>query len=89
MPDKLSWTDVEDIGLELADRHPDTDPIAVRFTELRALVEALDNFEPQPDQHVNEQILEAIQQAWKDEADDVERDEDEGYRPPTAYRPEQ
>lgn len=42
---KLSWTDSEDIGIELYEAHPDTDPLGVRFTDLHQFVTALKNFE--------------------------------------------
>lgn len=89
MPPQLTWTDVEDIGIELAEAHPGRDPISVRFTELRELVEALEAFGAEAGQQPNEQILEAIQQAWCDEAGAIERDEDEGYSPPVAYKPDE
>jgi FeS assembly protein IscX len=64
----LKWTDVNDIAIELADTHPDVDPISVRFTDLRQWVMNLDAFEDDPDR-CGEKILEAIQMAWLDEAD--------------------
>ena len=89
MADKLNWTNVDDIGYELARTHTDLDPLAVSFTELRALVEALDDFEPEPGHNVNEQILEAIQHAWHEERQDVQGDDEErGYKPPVAYKPD-
>ena len=30
----LTWTSTEDIAIALADRHPETDPLTVRFTDL-------------------------------------------------------
>ena len=65
----LKWTDVRDIAIELADTHPDTDPMSVRFTDLRDWVMALDNFSDDPE-HCGEKVLEAIQMTWKDECDD-------------------
>ncbi len=76
MPDTFHWLDVERIGEELADRHADRDPMSVRFPELRALVEALPGFEARPGHPVNERILEAIQAAWVDEREGIEREED-------------
>jgi len=64
MPHRLGWLDVEEIGELLAAAYPSRDPLRVRFTELRALVEALDGFSPDPDHPVNEKILEAIQAEW-------------------------
>ncbi len=89
MNDTLGWTDIEDIALELSERHADLDPLTIRFTELRALVEALPNFQPDPDHTVNEQILEAIQAAWIEEVQGGKADPDErGYEPPRPYKPE-
>ena len=89
MNDTLGWTDIEDIALELSEIHPDRDPLVIRFTELRALVEALPNFEADPDHTVNEQILEAIQAAWIEEVQGRRgEDEERGYEPPRPYKPE-
>lgn len=67
MNNKFSWTDVEDIGLELYEKYPDRNPLEVRFTELRDLVKSLDDFEPAEGQVVNEKILEHIQKYWYEE----------------------
>jgi len=91
--DKLNWKDFEDIALELEESHPDLDPAAVRFTELRRLVEALANFQALPGQHVNEQILEAIQAAWiqerQENRDDDEDNDGPRYKPVTPFKPEE
>jgi FeS assembly protein IscX len=63
---KLSWTDTEDIAIELADRFPDLDPLSVRFTDLHRWVMELDQFEDDP-RASNEAKLEAIQMAWLEE----------------------
>jgi FeS assembly protein IscX len=88
---KLNWKDFEDIALELEEQHPDVDPMSVRFTDLRRLVEELDNFEAQPGQHVNEQILEAIQAAWiQERQDNAGGDDEDGgskYKPITPFKP--
>jgi FeS assembly protein IscX len=63
---KLSWTDIEDIGIQLAEKFPDTDPLSVRFTDLHKWVTELDDFEDDPKKS-NEKILEAIQMAWLEE----------------------
>lgn len=68
----MHWTDIEDIVIELDEAHPDLDPLAVRFTQLRELVEALPEFEADPDHTVNEQILEAIQGGWIEERQDAD-----------------
>jgi FeS assembly protein IscX len=64
----LKWTDTRDIAIELADRHPDVDPMSVRFTDLMDWVMALEEFDDEAD-HCGERILEAIQMAWMEEAD--------------------
>lgn len=64
----LKWTDVLDIAIELAEQHPDIDPLAVNFVDLRNWVIALEQFDDDP-QRSGEKVLEAIQQAWIDEAD--------------------
>jgi len=64
----LKWTDVLDIAIELAEQHPDVDPLQVNFVDLRNWVIALEQFDDDP-QRSGEKVLEAIQQAWIDEAD--------------------
>ena len=63
----MKWTDVNDIAIALAEKHPDVDPRAVRFTDLHKWVCALEEFDDEP-QRSGEKILEAIQAAWIDEA---------------------
>jgi FeS assembly protein IscX len=62
----LGWRDAEDIGIALAERYPDTDPLTVRFTDLHRFVSELPGFGDDP-KGSNEKILEAIQMAWLDE----------------------
>jgi len=62
------WTDSLDIALDLIEEHPDVDPMTINFTQLRAWVLALDNFEDDPN-HCGERVLEAIQLAWLSEVD--------------------
>jgi FeS assembly protein IscX len=62
----LHWNDSEDIGIELFEKFPDTDPLTIRFTELHRLVTELENFADES-QSSNEAKLEAIQMAWYDE----------------------
>ena len=59
----LKWTDVQQIAIELAEKHPDVDPMTVRFTDLHNWVLELDGFADDP-KRSGEKILEAIQQAW-------------------------
>jgi FeS assembly protein IscX len=62
----LTWQDAEDIALALAERHPDTDPLTVRFTDLHRWVTELPAFADDP-KSSNEGKLEAIQMAWLEE----------------------
>lgn len=62
----LKWTDVQEIAIELAEKFPDVDPLAVRFTDLHNWVVELDGFADDP-KRSGERILEAIQQAWIEE----------------------
>jgi len=64
----LKWTDVLEIAIQLADTHPEVDPRYINFVDLRDWVMALADFDDKPE-HCGEKILEAIQQAWLDEAD--------------------
>ena len=69
---KLTWTDAEDIGIQLFDNDPETDPLKVRFTDLHALVIALPDFGDDP-KASNEPKLEAIQMAWYEEFQDAKK----------------
>lgn len=62
----LKWTDVQEIAIELAEKHPGVDPMTVRFTDLHNWVLALDDFHDDP-KHGGEKVLEAIQAAWIEE----------------------
>jgi len=64
----MKWVDSLEIAQALLDAHPDVDPAGVRFTQLRDWVMALPEFDDVPER-CGERILEAIQQAWIDEAD--------------------
>ena len=64
----MKWTDTQRIAEELVDRHPEIDPKTVRFTQLRQLILDLPEFDDDP-QRCGERILEAVQQAWIDEAE--------------------
>jgi len=63
----MKWTDIQRIAEELVDKHPDVDPLTVRFVDLHNWVVELDGFD---DDHKRggEKILEAIQMAWIEEA---------------------
>jgi FeS assembly protein IscX len=71
MATNLSWDDAEDIGIMLAEKFPDTDPLTVRFTDLHKYVVDLPTFDDDP-QKSNESKLEAIQMAWYEEYKDAQ-----------------
>jgi FeS assembly protein IscX len=66
---QLSWDDTEDIGIELADKFPNQNPLEVRFTDLHRMVVELPGFDDDP-KGSNESKLEAIQMAWYEEYQD-------------------
>jgi FeS assembly protein IscX len=65
----VKWTDSEEIGLRLHERHPDLDPLTLRFTDLRERVVQLPGFDDDA-KASNEARLEAIQMAWYEEWQD-------------------
>jgi len=69
MAKELTWDDAEDIGIELSEKHPEIDPLSVRFTDLHRYVTELTDFAGDP-QSSNEGKLEAIQMAWHEEYQD-------------------
>ena len=71
MPADLGWEDAEDIGILLAEKFPDTDPLTVRFTDLHRYVAELPTFNDDPGGS-NEGKLEAIQMAWYEEWKDAQ-----------------
>ena len=66
----LTWNDTEEIALSLLEKHPDTDPLTVRFTDLHQWIIGLPGFSDDPKKS-NEKILEAIQMAWHEEYKDA------------------
>jgi FeS assembly protein IscX len=64
----VKWTDTQEIAIALTDSKPEVDPSTVRFTDLYQWVLALPGFDDDP-KRCGEKILEAIQQAWIDEAE--------------------
>jgi FeS assembly protein IscX len=62
----LMWQDAEEIALCLMEAHPGTDPLTVRFTDLRRWATELPEFSDDPAKS-NEGILESIQMAWHEE----------------------
>lgn len=67
----MKWTDSEDIGIALAEAHPDVDPLTVRFTQMREWILQLEGFADDP-KASNEPKLEAIQMAWLEEWKDAQ-----------------
>lgn len=65
---ELHWSDVQRIAEELYDADPDLDPLTLSFVKLHDMVVQLPDFADDP-QKSNEQILEAILQAWLNERD--------------------
>jgi FeS assembly protein IscX len=63
----MKWADITAIAEALFDRYPEVDPAAVRFTDLHNWVVGLDGFDDDRSRG-GEKVLEAIQQAWIDEA---------------------
>lgn len=64
----MRWTDVMDIAIELTEAHPEVDPLAINFVDLRNWVLALDGFDDDANR-CGEKVLEAIQAAWIEELD--------------------
>jgi FeS assembly protein IscX len=63
----MKWTDVQLIAEELYDKFPEVDPTRINFVELHNKVIELEGYDD--DHHRGgEKVLEAIQQAWMDEA---------------------
>jgi FeS assembly protein IscX len=62
----LKWSDTEEIGIGLAEKFPDLDPLTVRFTDLHRWVSELPDFDDDP-KASSEGKLEAIQMAWLEE----------------------
>ena len=69
----LSWSDHENIALGLLEKFPDTDPLTVRFTDLKKWITELNGFSDDPNSS-NEAKLEAIQMAWHEEWKDAQED---------------
>ncbi len=69
MPKELTWLDAEDIGILLVEKHPELDPLTVRFTDLHRYVTGLPDFKDDPHKS-NEAKLEAIQMAWHEAFED-------------------
>jgi FeS assembly protein IscX len=72
MPATFDWDNAEEIGIRLAEKFPDVDPLTVRFTDLHKWVIGLDGFTGDPSLS-NEGKLEAIQMAWHEEYQENQR----------------
>ena len=66
MPRELTWDDSDDIGILLSEKHPETDPLSLRITDLHRYVTELPEFKDDAKKS-NEGKLEAIQMAWQAE----------------------
>jgi len=62
----VTWTDIQDIAIELSEIHDDIDPRYINFVDLRKWVIDLPDFNDDPER-CGEKILEAIQSAWIEE----------------------
>lgn len=62
----MGWRDAEDVGIALSEKHPQVDPLTVRFTDLHRYVVELPGFSDDP-KASTESVLEAIQMAWLEE----------------------
>lgn len=62
----MKWTDIDEIAIQLWEKHPEVNPISIRFTDLHRWVTELPGFDDNP-KNSNEKILEAIQMRWLDE----------------------
>ena len=66
MATDLTWDDAEELGIVLAEKFPDQNPLEVRFTDLHKMITGLPTFRGDPKQST-EGKLEAIQMAWYEE----------------------
>ncbi len=70
---ELRWNDLDDIAIALYEKHPEQNPLEVRFTDLLDWVLEIDGFIGTRDES-NEAKLEAIQMAWLEEWKDNQDD---------------
>jgi FeS assembly protein IscX len=63
---KLTWANLDDIGLALYEKFPEKDPTNIRFTDLHKWITELEEFDDDPLKS-NEAKLERIQMAWLEE----------------------
>lgn len=67
----ITWDQIDNIALSLLEKHPEMDPLTVRFTDLHKWVTELPGFDDDP-AGSSEGKLEAIQMAWYDEWQDAQ-----------------
>jgi FeS assembly protein IscX len=48
MPNTFDWDNAEEIGIQLAEKHPGVDPLTVRFTDLHKWIVELAGFTGDP-----------------------------------------
>jgi FeS assembly protein IscX len=70
MAREITWSDAEEIGIQLQEKFPELDPLTVRFTDLHRYVTDLEGFSDDPAKST-EGKLEAIQMAWHEEYEDA------------------
>ncbi len=66
---KWTWRDIDDIAMDLVERHPYVDPLTIKLPELKKMIVELTTFADDPDA-VTDRTLESIQAAWYDEYED-------------------
>jgi len=66
MAEKLGWDDAEKIGVLLAKKHRELDPLSMNLEELRRRVTDLAEFKDDS-QTADSEKLEAIRAAWNEE----------------------
>lgn len=62
----MNWTEPYEIAIALSEKHPEIQPLELRFTALFKLICELDDFSGEKN-HCNEKVLEAVQMAWLEE----------------------
>jgi FeS assembly protein IscX len=62
---KKTWQDIAELARDLAERHPDLDPLAVTPAELKRLVAALPSFGDDASA-ATPTVLDALLAAWYD-----------------------
>ena len=60
---KLTWSDTEEVAIQLYETHEETNPLSVSFVQMHRWICELPDFEGDP-QGSSEGLLEGIQMAW-------------------------